>query len=122
MPRNTSMSLRVERMLGFANADGIDATDMAGDIPQQTADKAGYAALHCGRRLICIVGSRLKCHPSARLGITLTRNFAGVHGVPVRLMGDAELSRFEVLRALDRRRLRIAASAHRGSIDAVRLP
>ena len=43
--------------------------------------------------------------------MTLPGRFPGVSGVTVRLMSDGELTRFEVLRDLDQKRLMTAAAA-----------
>jgi hypothetical protein len=43
--------------------------------------------------------------PLCQFEMTLPADFPGVFGVTVRLMSDGELSRLEVLRDLDQRRL-----------------
>src|SRR4029453_2696585 len=49
--------------------------------------------------------------PLCQIGMTLPADSAGVSGVTIRLMSDRELSRFEVLRDLDRGRLTAPAAA-----------
>src|SRR6476469_10095449 len=49
--------------------------------------------------------------PLCQIGMTLPADSAGVFGVTIRLMSCRELSRFEVLRDLDRGRLTAPAAA-----------
>jgi hypothetical protein len=53
--------------------------------------------------------------PLCQLQMTLPGGFPGVLGVTVRLMSDGELSRLEVRRDLDGKRLTTAAAAQWGS-------
>jgi hypothetical protein len=48
---------------------------------------------------------RIKMSPLCQLQMTLLGDFRGALGVTIRLMSDGELSRLEVLRDLDQRRL-----------------
>jgi hypothetical protein len=52
----------------------------------------------------------IKMSPVCQLQMTLPRGYPGVLGVTVRLMSNGELSRLEVLRDLDQRRLTTAAA------------
>src|SRR5215469_12323431 len=53
----------------------------------------------------------IKMSPACQLEMTLPGGFRGVSRVTVRLMSDGELTRLEVLRDLDQKRLTTAAAA-----------